>query len=241
MLVLGKGYVGSALLNRFPNARFTNRKIFELKDRATWKNDVLSVKEGEEVVWTFPAAQSLEEADLALELYETYFKKAKTIIFGSTNSYQTQNRGELVTEDTPLKLEDLRTQTEEKLRVRGACIVHLAGIFGPGRDPLDWYLKKRIHSGRSYLNLIHLDDIVNWTTKILGSKDLSCRRLNLSNGYFKTHLEIVQNLKKLQLLPENYYLPAIDQDGSKKVSNHGVRQFLSTFNYSFIDFPGKTR
>ena len=171
-LILGCGYVGNAVKDQFPDARFTHRNIFDLNNRKTWSSEVLSVAPGGTVLWTFPAASTLEEEALAVELYETFFQGLRVVVYGSTSAYRVQQEDEWVTEETELDLGQIRARTEEKLREKGACILHLAGIFGPGRDPLRWYERGLIQAGLSYLNLIHVQDIVSVTAQIANRKTL---------------------------------------------------------------------
>ena len=134
-------------------------------------------------------------------------------------------------------MEQVRTRTEEALRKRGACILQLAGIFGPERDPVSWYQRGLIRTGLAYLNLIHLRDIVSITQRILEIQHVAGERFNLSNGDPKTHLEIVENLKKAGRLPPEFSIPAIQKVGSKKVSNEKIKKLLSLENKDFVGFP----
>jgi nucleoside-diphosphate-sugar epimerase len=241
MLILGRGYVGSEVAKNSPGSQSTNRLAFDLSQKKTWNPALLLAPQHQNVLWTFPAAAQPEEEDLAYELYETYFKNRKVILYGSTSAYQVRKPGELVTEETPLDLESLRTRTEENLRKKGVCILHLAGIFGPERDPLQWYLRGMIKAGRSYLNLIHLKDIAYCTLKLFEMDDdrLRGQRLNLANGFFKTHNDIVHQLKASGKLPGDFTLPDLEKLESKRVSNRKIREFLDLDfkKYPFIDFP----
>jgi nucleoside-diphosphate-sugar epimerase len=237
LLILGCGYVGSAIAEQFPNARSTHRNIFELSRRENWKNEILRPFSNGIILWTFPAASTLEEEALAIELYDTFFRGFKVFIYGSTSSYLVQHEDEYVTEETPLAMSQVRTRTEERLRQRGACILQLSGIFGPGRDPVNWYERGLIRSGLSYLNLIHLQDIVSITKRIFDSNRVSGERFNLSNGRPRTHMEIVELLKKSGRLPKEFLLPELRKSGSKRVRNDKLKAFLSLTDDDFTDFP----
>jgi hypothetical protein len=49
-----------------------------------------------------------------------------------------------------------RYEIEDSLRKEGATILYLGGIYGPGRDPINWYQKGWVSNGETYLNLIHV-------------------------------------------------------------------------------------
>jgi nucleoside-diphosphate-sugar epimerase len=51
-------------------------------------------------------------------------------------------------------------QGEEYLRNKlGAIVLRVAGIYGPGRNPLDWIRSGRVSPSRRYVNLIHVEDL----------------------------------------------------------------------------------
>jgi len=53
-----------------------------------------------------------------------------------------------------------RVQGEKYLRNELCHIVlRVAGIYGPGRNLLDWIRQGRIGSSRKYVNLIHVEDL----------------------------------------------------------------------------------
>jgi nucleoside-diphosphate-sugar epimerase len=53
-----------------------------------------------------------------------------------------------------------RVQGEEYLRNElGAIVLRVAGIYGSGRNPLDWIKNGRVGPSRKYVNLIHADDL----------------------------------------------------------------------------------
>lgn len=237
LLILGCGYVGSEVLRRNPQAHFTKRSSFELSNRETWHESILGLPADGIVLWTFPAACSEQEELLAVELYDRFFREHRVVIYGSTSSYLVGTEGEWVTEETPLNLAQVRTRTEEKLRQKGACILQLAGIFGPGRDPVKWYEKGYIQTGLSYLNLIHLRDIVSITQQMFSLEKIAGERFNLSNGKPKTHFEIVDELKERNLLPSDFSLPIAHKPDSKRVSNEKIKKRCQLNDDDFIDFP----
>lgn len=162
--VLGAGYVGNALLERFPAAAATRRgaaagrHVFDLEDESTWGNPPLA---GRRVVWTFPAAPPAR----VRAFHGRHLRQAAAlIVLGSTSAYAVSPAqaalAPAIDEDAPLDTGQPRVQGEEWLRRRGATVLRLAGIHGPGREPANWILRGRIDDGARLVNLIHVDDIV---------------------------------------------------------------------------------
>jgi len=53
-------------------------------------------------------------------------------------------------------------QGEEYLREQhGAIVLRVAGIYGPGRNPIDWVRTGRVTPSRKYVNLIHVEDLAS--------------------------------------------------------------------------------
>jgi nucleoside-diphosphate-sugar epimerase len=51
-------------------------------------------------------------------------------------------------------------QGEEFLRTNcGAIVLRVAGIYGPGRNPIDWIRTGRVSPSRKYVNLIYVEDL----------------------------------------------------------------------------------
>lgn len=237
LLILGCGYVGSEVLRQYPQARFTRRSSFELSKRNTWNESVLTLPPDGIVLWTFPAACSDDEESIAIELFDRFFHSHRVVIYGSTSSYLVSSQDEWVTENTPLNMSQVRTRTEEKLRQKGACILQLAGIWGPGRNPIQWYEKGYIKAGLSYLNLIHLRDIASITMRIFFLEKVFGERFNLSNGTPKTHIEIVDRLKDRGILTHDFSIPCVNKIDSKRVSNEKIRKICNLNENDFIHFP----
>ena len=65
-----------------------------------------------------------------------------------------------IDESAPIDLTKPRVQGEEYLRnEHGAIVLRVAGIYGPGRNPLDWIRQGRVGPSRKYVNLIHVEDL----------------------------------------------------------------------------------
>ncbi|MFZ9594864.1 MAG: hypothetical protein ACO3A2_02175 [Bdellovibrionia bacterium] len=237
LLILGGGYVGSRVAEKYPEARVTHRNDFDLRKRSTWSAELLRVPPGSSVLWTFPAAADPLDEALALEFFETHLKSCQVLILGTTSAYRVSVLDEWITEESELNWDQPRTRAEEKLRQKGACILHLAGIFGPARDPLTWYQKGWIQAGLSDLNLIHVEDVVRVVGLLFANPQIASQRFNLSNGQPKTHLQIIQELKDLGKLDSSFSLPAVKKQDSKRIDPSKIRAFLNLPHSGWISFP----
>ncbi len=136
-----------------------------------------------------------------------------------------------MTENHPLKLEQARFLTEEKLREKGALILHLSGIIGEDRYPKKWYENKLVKYARSILNYIHVDDIVFFTDLVFKNYRAG-ERLNLTSGDYKTHREIADLLKV-----DAGFVHEEGTVDSKKISNSKILSFLNLSGYKFRKYP----
>ncbi|MGE0373402.1 MAG: hypothetical protein AB7Q01_16195 [Gammaproteobacteria bacterium] len=225
LTILGAGYVGRALLQRFLAADTTRRRavpqsrtyVFNLQDPATWGNPPLA---GRTVVWTFPAEPlTLVQAFFAAHLRDV----AGLIVLGSTSAYRAVDAAgspaSTVTEQTPLDLAQPRVQGEEWLRERGATVLQLAGIFGPGRDPVGWLQRGLIKDGAKLVNLIHVDDIVAVIAHVL-VQPLPGARINVGNGEPLPWRELAARFRADGRLPADFVLPETGpQEFGKRIDN----------------------
>jgi hypothetical protein len=231
LTILGAGYVGQALLRRFPSAAATRRTAaapgihrFDLDQPATWGNPPLA---GHTVVWTFPAAplaavQAFHERHLA--------QVAGLIVLGSTSAYlvaeTVAQSVATVTEESPLDMTQPRVQGEEWLRRQGATVLQLAGIFGPGREPVGWLKRGLIKDGAKLVNLIHVDDIVVVIAHLLAHPRPG-ERINLANGEPLPWRELVARFRRDGRLPADFVLPENSRgQHGKRVDNHRLRVLL---------------
>jgi hypothetical protein len=238
LLILGRGYVGSAMATLYPDCLSTRRTDFDLSKPDLWNESLLTLPKGSHVLWTFPAASTLEESEYAVMLFDRFFQYRKVILLGTTSCYQAPYEVDgWVTEKSPLQLDQIRTHTEEELRKRGACVLSLSGIFGPDRDPARWYERGLIKTGLSYLNLIHQADIASVAGRLFQSDRIKGERFNLSNGHPKLHQEIVAELQALGRLSQEISLPKKSKPGSKRVSHQKIVDWLEIEPDSLINYP----
>lgn len=182
LIILGAGYVGRALFrearasgrlvlaaSRAPEARLAGippeqRLRFDLGDPETWK----AIPAQTDVVWTFPA--------MPLEAIAAFGEQVaprlhRLVVLGATSAYDGSPqavRGEPVDETAPVNRSIARVQGEEWLRERyGAILLRVAGIYGPGRNPLDWIRQGRVGYSHRYVNLIHVEDLAAIILRVL--------------------------------------------------------------------------
>jgi nucleoside-diphosphate-sugar epimerase len=229
ILILGHGYVGSALASRLPRALFTSSSLekaksnagiyFNLNDRNSWIN----LPPVNTVIWTFAATP----LDLVKEFYQDRLQFCENLlVYASTSCYQLSGEEDLVTEEYPLSYVKPRVVGEEYLRKHNAAILVLSGIYGPERRPVNWLRKGLIRSFKKIVNLIHRDDIVDITCYLLEENCVPYGdRLNISDGVPRRWSEIADyyaiqspdtgednkqfgksicNEKLHQLLPDNF-------------------------------------
>jgi nucleoside-diphosphate-sugar epimerase len=88
----------------------------------------------------------------------------RLVVLGSTSAYDVHAARTYpppwIDESAPIDLTKPRVQGEELLRRHCAAIVlRVAGIYGPGRNPLDWIRSGRVGPSPKYVNFIHVEDL----------------------------------------------------------------------------------
>lgn len=235
LLVLGNGYVGKAVFSAGSEQQdvvVTSRAgssdatgtpehplLFDLKRKETW----VVVASFDFILWTFPAARNFEDVDLALDFFETMGLANKSVmVLGSTSCFLNKTPGELVNEDYPLDFNQPRVVAEESLRQKSAFVLCLAGIYGPGRDPCQWLLRGLIKNSESYINLIHVADIVRIVQRWRAGYSCKGQRLAASDGRHRKWKEVLDQLKERNILPsdcEPFGPVGGEAPQSKRVSN----------------------
>jgi nucleoside-diphosphate-sugar epimerase len=176
LVVLGSGYTGRMLYrmgtsqgrtvhatSRNPSNNLSGipseqRLIFDLELSSTW----LNIPVGADLIWCFPATP-LEQVQAFARTLDA--PPRRIVVLGSTSAYEVSNHPTeypppWIDESTPLDLSKSRVQGEEYLREHhGAIVLRVAGIYGPGRNPLDWIRQGRVGPSRKYVNLIHVEDL----------------------------------------------------------------------------------
>jgi len=174
LVILGTGYTGRVLFrqaraegrivfaaSRAPETHLLvippeQRLRFDLDHDETWS----AIPAQADVVWTFPAVP----VDTVCAFGEQIAPRLRRlVVLGATSAYDGSPqavRGEPVDETAPVDRTIARVQGEESLRERyGALVLRVAGIYGPGRNPLDWIRQGRVGYSHRFVNLIHVEDL----------------------------------------------------------------------------------
>jgi hypothetical protein len=177
LIVLGSGYTGRLLAtealdhdrvilstSRDPDHHLTHvpptqRLRFDLAQPDTWTNIPTSA----DLLWCFPAAPLELVQQFALAANASF---RRLVVLGSTSAYDVADSQEYpppwTDETAPIDFGKPRVQGEEYLRKDcGAIVLRVAGIYGPGRNPLDWIRQGRVGPSRKFVNLIHVEDLVS--------------------------------------------------------------------------------
>ncbi|MDH4084735.1 MAG: hypothetical protein OEU99_14410 [Nitrospira sp.] len=211
LTILGSGYTAKFLVplaeqrytHVFATSRNPDRHLghlrpeqrirFDLARSDTWS--LLPVET--DVLWCFPA--------VPLELVKQFAESAslrarRLVVLGSTSSYDDGTSIEYpppwVEETATIDLSKPRVQGEELLRTcYGAIVLRVAGIYGPGRNPIDWIQTGRVNRSHKYVNLIHVED--------LGATCLAALRhaksgevYNVSDGQPRAWSEICETVER---------------------------------------------
>lgn len=217
-LILGQGYVGSALHKRNPDFLFTKRKkshpgtiVFDLENETTWKN----LPDVKNIIWTFPA-KPLKSVE---RFYEAKLTDVKNlIVLASTSCYINKRQKEKIDEKSPLNTDIIRVRGEEFLRSKGATTMCLAGIYDSERNPLNWMKKGLIRNPSKIVNLIHTQDIAAIIEHFIKMPKPG-ERFNISDGVPLTWQEIGDKAGfEFRMEPE--------REVSKLISNGKIKKIL---------------
>jgi hypothetical protein len=176
LIILGCGYTGRHIMqltlqrgtsawatSRNPAQQLTavplsQRLEFDLARPETWGH--LSTEA--DLVWCFPATP-LSAVQQWAKTQHSQFNRL--VVLSSTSAYEasgssTEYPPPWFDESAPIDLTKPRAQGEEYLRnALSAIVLRVAGIYGPGRNPLDWIKQGRVGPSRKYVNLIHVEDL----------------------------------------------------------------------------------
>lgn len=144
------GYVCSAFS---AHTRTENSVLFNSRSGQDVQNleEYLQKHTVEYALITFPPA---EEDVVFWDILQKYIPCR--LLLGTTGIYAGSG---LLDENSPLIPDHPRKKSEEKFRAQGGSIFRLSGIYGPGRNPLNWLERVSLYPDLRQLNLIHVSDI----------------------------------------------------------------------------------
>jgi len=136
----------------------TQRLEFDLARPETWG----SVPANANLIWCFPATPLSSVQQWA----QTQRSRVnRLVVLGSTSAYEVTDDSPgypppWIDESAPIDNTKPRVEGEEYLRSElGAIVLRVAGIYGPGRNPLEWIRHGRVGPSRKYVNLIQGEDL----------------------------------------------------------------------------------
>lgn len=206
LVVLGSGYTGRLLhemgtsqkrtvhaTSRNPRTNLADipseqRLKFNLEQPSTW----LNIPGQADLIWCFPPTP-LEQVQAFARTLD--MQARRMVVLGSTSAYEVSDHSTeypppWIDESAPIDLSKLRVQGEEYLREHyGAIVLRVAGIYGPGRNPLDWIRQGRVSPSCKYVNLIHVEDLAAICLLAL-EKGTPGEAYNVSDGTPRTWNEI---------------------------------------------------
>lgn len=239
LVVLGSGYTGQVLhtigtaqgrtvlatsrnpLRHLAEMPSEQRLHFDLEQPSTWMN----IPTGADLVWCFPATPLHQ-----VEAFASWLNASarRLVVLGSTSAYEVGESQDYppqwIDETAPIDLTKPRVQGEEFLRHKyGAIVLRVAGIYGPGRNPLNWIRQGRVGPSRKYVNLIHVEDLAAICLAAI-EKGTPGETYNVSDGQPHTWSEICATAQQrwdLAGVPEKE-----DLSTGKHISNAKLRTAL---------------
>jgi nucleoside-diphosphate-sugar epimerase len=208
-------------LNNLADMPSEQRLQFDLEQPSTWRN----IPVGADLIWCFPATPLEQVQAFARSLCAS---AKRLVVLGSTSAYEVGESQEYpppwIDETAPIDLTKPRVQGEEFLRTNcGAIVLRVAGIYGPGRNPLHWINQGRVGPSRKYVNLIHVEDLSAICLAAI-EKGTPGEVYNVSDGTPHTWSEICT------MAQQRWNVPSIpvrdDSSPGKRISNDKLRTAL---------------
>jgi nucleoside-diphosphate-sugar epimerase len=206
LVILGCGYTGRFLYHlamaRHQVVRVTSRRpeqqltelpsihclAFDIEQPETWANIPVQAN----LIWCFPAVP-LDRVQLFAK--SRIVPSGRLVVLGSTSAYDETHASQdypppWIDESTLIEQTKPRVQGEEWLRNElNAIVLRVAGIYGPGRNPLDWIRQGRVSPSPKYVNLVHAEDLAAVCLLAL-EKGTPGEVYNVSDGHPHTWDEI---------------------------------------------------
>jgi len=195
---------------------------FDLEQPSTW----LNIPVAADLIWCFPATP-LEQVQAFARTLNAPLRRI--IVLGSTSAYDAPSQSTeypppWIDESAPVNLAKSRVQGEEFLRTNcGAIILRVAGIYGPGRNPVNWIRADRVSPSRKYVNLIHVEDLAA-ICLLAVDKGKPGESYNVSDGTPRTWKDICETAQQQW----GVTAAAVKEDRSsgKRISNAKLRTEL---------------
>ena len=241
LLIVGSGYTGSHLYrsakacglpvsatSRHPDENLPyvdsdDRIFFDLENPSTWS----ALPRDCPMIWCFPTRPLAFVQEFAETRRGSF---PRLIVLGSTAAY-TLPVGDFdrpppwFDESAAVDHSLPRVQGEEYLRSRhGAMVLRVAGIYGSGRNPLDWIRQGRVGISDRYVNLIHVADLAGICLAML-HEGTSGEIYNVSDGTPRTWADICRTVAEhWRIIPHDK--PA-DRSPGKRISSRKLQRALT--------------
>ena len=216
LVILGSGYSGRIIFplavqeyrevfvtSRAPDEHLEyipaqQRLRFDLERPETWG----IIPTPADLLWCFPASPIGLVGQFVAKMAPS---PRRIVVLGSTSAYNlaasSQYPPPWIDETAPIDLTRPRVQGEEYLRVQhGAIVLRVAGIYGPGRSPVDWIRRGQVSPSRKYVNLIHVEDLAAICLAAL-KRGKAGEVYNVSDGTPRTWDDIYLNARERWILP----------------------------------------
>ncbi|MBX3235586.1 MAG: hypothetical protein KF814_05495 [Nitrospiraceae bacterium] len=211
IVILGSGYTGRVIFEllgrrhihvcatsrepdvKLPYVPVDRRLRFDLAVPSTWT----AIPKEAGLIWTFPATPPEQVQAFA---HTHCLPGRPLVVLGSTSAYDANSQpasGPIpwLDESAPIDHALPRVQGEEHLRTQyGAVILRVAGIYGPGRNPLDWIRRGRVGPSNKLVNLIHVEDLAEIAVRAL-ERGKSGETYNVSDGQPRAWREICEEAR----------------------------------------------
>ena len=241
LVILGAGYAGRVMYteavrqglrvlvtSRTPDihldfARPLHRLQFDLNREDTWRN----VPAGADLIWCFPATPLKAVSACADDVLR---RARRIVVLGSTSAYamSSTDSDAGLDESAPIDTTRPRVTGEEYLRTHARAIVlRVAGIYGPGRNVLDWIRAGKVGPSRRYVNLIHVEDLAAICLIAL-KKGQSGTVYNVSDGRPRRWREICEEAQKRWDV-----LPVRDGSDDRAGKRLSIDKMMRDFDYQF--------
>jgi hypothetical protein len=242
LIILGHGYTGRHIMqltlqretiawatSRNPTRRLTavpfqQRLEFDLAGPETWGH----LPAGADLVWCFPASPLSAVQHWAGAQHSRF---NRLVVLSSTSAYEVSDHSTeypppWFDESAPIDLTKPRVQGEEYLRSEfGAIVLRVAGIYGPGRNPLDWIRQGRVGPSRKYVNLIHAEDLAAICLLAL-DKGKPGGVYNVSDGTPRTWNEVCVTAQQRWGVAATAAAAKENRSSGKRISNAKLRTEL---------------
>jgi nucleoside-diphosphate-sugar epimerase len=233
LAVLGAGYVGAELASRaakrgmrlYAVGRRPHPELGREGEPPFVRRDLLAegaagLPETRAAVVTFPIPDSEAGQRLVAELGSG----GGRMLYLSTTGVYAERGGGRVDESSPVLPGHERVAGETLVRQHGGTVLRLAGLYGPGSDPLRWIERGMLRKCATLINLVHRDDLAEVVLDLLALPALP-PVLNVSDGVPLERLRIFELYEALR--PEETHREIeVTRDLGKAVSNELLRSLL---------------